>query len=415
MGGRASRVANKKGERERGRTLNQKVSSRRYDLDWLRVLAVAGVFFYHCGRFFNADDWNIKNATTSPLVEGVLNLFELWGMPLLFLISGASIYLALRPGRARHFLLDRGRRLLVPLALGILVLAPPQVYLDRLTHGEFQGSLLQFLPSYYGDWHRFYGNFDWAGVHLWYLEYLFIFTATLLPLFAALKSPAGRRMMAAVGTFSSRPGAILTWSLPIAAVLGLIDPLGLLRPSPPEHLLRLFIYPIFVVYGFLIIADERVQAAIARRGQRRLSLALALALSLVGPSFMGMLMDHPGPVSYWAGMIAASLLIWSWLLAILGYGLTYLNVNHRVLPYANEAVLPFYILHQPLILLAGYWIIPLPLPIWCMYAIIAVVALGMVLGLYEFGIRRVNAMRRVFGMKARESELPVARAAIRAA
>jgi len=395
--------------------MNQKVSSRRYDLDWLRVLAIAGVFFYHSGRFFNAADWNIKNATMSPVLDTLLSVFELFGMQLVFLISGASIYLALRPGRAGHFLLDRGRRLLVPLALGILVLAPPQVYLDRLTHGEFQGSLFQFLPYYYRDWHTFFGNFDWVGVHLWYLEYLFVFTAALLPLFVALKSRAGRRVMDAVGAFSSRPGTILTWCLPFALILGLTDPLGVLRPGPPEYLARLFVYPIFVLFGFLIFADEWVQAAIARRSQRRLSLGMAVVLTLGATSVMEYVADHPSPAVYWGGMILAALLMWSWLLAILGYGLRYLNVNHRVLPYANEAVLPFYILHQPLILLVGYFIIPLPLPILVKYVAIAVVALGLTLGLYEFGIRRVNVMRRIFGMRARAKEPAATRMAAPAA
>ena len=395
--------------------MNQKRISRRYDVDWLRVLAFAGVFLYHCARFFNADDWNIKNATLSPVAEGLLNVFELWGMPLLFLISGASIYFALRPGQAGHFLFDRARRLLVPLALGILVLAPPQVYLDRLTHGEFQGNLIQFLPYYYRDWHLFRGNFDWVGVHLWYLEYLFVFTAALLPLFVALKSPAGRRVLDAVSSFSSRPGAILAWSLPFALVLGLLDPLSVFGPSLPEYLMRLFMYPLFVLFGYLIVADEHVQAAIAGRGQRRLSLALAVALSVAGPSIIENVTAHPSPISYWGGMIGAGLLIWCWLLAILGYGFRYLNVNHRVLAYANEAVLPFYILHQPVILLVGYFVIPLSLPILVKYLVIVPLALGFTLGLYEFAIRRVNVVRHIFGMKARPREVLAARAPARTA
>lgn len=395
--------------------MNQKTSSRRYDLDWLRVLAFAGVFFYHCARFFNADDWNIKNATLSPLAEALLNVFELWGMPLLFLISGASVYLALRPGRAGSFLLDRARRLLVPVALGILVLAPPQVYLDRLTHGEFQGNLFQFLPYYYRDWHTLYGNFDWVGVHLWFLVYLFLFTAALLPLFVALKSPAGRRVLAAIGSFSSRPGVILAWSLPFVLVLGLLDPLSVFRSSLSEYLLRLFMYPLFVLFGYLIMADERVQAAIAARGQRRLSLVLAVALTLAAPTLVETVTAHPSPVSYWATIAGAGLLIWCWILAILGYGFRYLNVNRRVLSYANEAVLPFYILHQPVILLVGYFIVPLALPILVKYLLILPLSLGITLGLYEFAIRRVSVMRRVFGMKPLARGLPARREVARAA
>ncbi|MGE5124468.1 MAG: acyltransferase family protein, partial [Acidobacteriaceae bacterium] len=141
---------------------------RRYDLDWLRVMAFSGVFFYHCARFFNSSDWTIKNSTTSPVIDILTNIFELWGMALIFAISGASIFYALHPHGAVRFLRLRALRLLVPLAVGILVLAPPQMYLDRLTHGKFSGTFIQFLPHYFES-----ANFAWTGVHLWYLEYLF--------------------------------------------------------------------------------------------------------------------------------------------------------------------------------------------------------------------------------------------------
>ena len=149
--------------KKRGLPLEKKLVQRRYDLDWLRVLAFAGVFLYHCSRFFAAGDWNIKNATTSPLVETLKGIFDLWGMPLIFVISGASIFFALRPSGVKQFLLNRVWRLLVPLPFGILVLAPPQIYLDRLTHGEFQGSFLEFLPLYFRDWNIWGGNFAWSG------------------------------------------------------------------------------------------------------------------------------------------------------------------------------------------------------------------------------------------------------------
>lgn len=90
-------------------------------------------------------------------------------------------------------------------------------------------------------------------------------------------------------------------------------------------------------------------------------------------------------------------------MAILGYGMRYLNFNRPVLAYANEAVLPFYILHQPVILLIGYLVIPLALPIAVKYVIIAPLAFGIVLALCEYGVRRWNPVRRVFGLKARQA------------
>ena len=381
-----------------------KAAQRRYDLDWLRVLAFTAVFFYHCSRFFDEDYWHIKNSTTSPLVDTLKGIFDLWGMPLIFVISGASIFLALRPGGATRFLRDRVWRLLVPLPLGILVLAPPQVYLERLTHGEFQGNFLQFLPLYFQDWHVWGGNFAWSGVHLWYLENLFLYTLLLLPLFAVLKSQSGRRFTESLGRLSARPGAIFLWALPIALLLILVDPSGLTRPTLSEDLTLLLMFWPFLIYGFLVFSDGQIQQAIIRH--RRIALALALALTLAAGIVTDAMGEHPTYLVFALVMVLASLLIWSSILAVLGYGMRYWTANHRLLAYANEAVLPFYILHQPVILIVGYFIIPLALPILAKYLIIAPLALSITLGLYEFGVRRVNPVRRVFGLKPRQPASP---------
>lgn len=100
-------------------------------------------------------------------------------------------------------------------------------------------------------------------------------------------------------------------------------------------------------------------------------------------------------------MTLVVLLAWCYILAILGFGMHYLTANHRLLVQANEAVLPFYNLHQPIILLIGYFVVALALPIPIKYLIITLLAFGATLGLYEYGIRRWNPVRRVFGLKPR--------------
>lgn len=377
--------------------MEPKPVQRRYDLDWLRVLAFAAVFFYHCGRFFNSSGWHIKNAETSLVADILTGIFDLWGMPLLFAISGASIFFALRPGGAGRFLRERVTRLLVPLVFGILVLAPPQIYLERLTHGEFQGNFFQFLPRFFD------GDFAWTGVHLWYLEYLFLFTLVLTPLFIWLKQPSGQRVLAGLSRFTARPAAIYLWAIPLALIVILTDPFGLRGEGLPESLLRLVVYPLPLVYGFLIFADEGIQQTIIR--QRRLALILALAFTPLPPIVTLALTEwgwKPGLAGFVLVMALAMLLAWWYILAVLGYGMRYLTASRARLAYANEAVLPFYILHQPVILLIGYFVIPLALPIAVKYLIIAPLAFGITLGLYEYGVRRWNPVRRIFGLKARK-------------
>jgi glucan biosynthesis protein C len=383
--------------------LQEKV--RLYYLDWLRVLAFTAVFFYHCGRFFNESDWHVKNSSTSTFADTLMTFFELWGMPLLFLISGASIYLALRPRGTIRFLRERVLRLLVPLIFGILILSPPQKYLERLNHGQFQGSFLEYLPLYFRDWNLWAGEFDWVGVHLWYLAYLFLFTLILLPLFAALKTTTGQRLTGFLAHISTRRGVIFLWVLPGIVLILLSDPFGIMGSAPPESVSRLF-FAIFVIYGFLIFSDPRIRQAIIQ--QRRIALILAVILIVAFPMINDLLENDPNIMSLILGVTLAGLLLWTCLLAVLGYGMHYLTANHRLLAYANEAVLPIYILHQPVILFIGFFVILLPLSILGKYLIIAPLAFVLTLGIYEFGIRRVNPARRFFGLKPRPRMAPAA-------
>jgi peptidoglycan/LPS O-acetylase OafA/YrhL len=376
-----------------------KATQRRYDLDWLRVLAFSGVFLYHCSRFFNSNDWEMKNAETSTVVDVFTGIFDLWGMPLLFVISGASIFLALRPGGALRFLRDRVLRLLVPLAIGIVVLAPPQLYLEALTKGQFQGSFLQYLAVY------FHGHIVWSGVHLWYLKSLFVITVLLLPVFVWLKRPSGQAVLAGLSRFSLRPGVIFLWALPFAASLVVLDPYGILRPAPSEEFLRITVYILFPLYGYLVFAERGIQQAIV--GQRRVALIVALALTPIAaltPAAVeqsGWQLTFPSLVMM---MSVGGLLIWSYVVALLGYSMRYLTTNRPLLAYANQAVLPFYILHHPVILFIGYFVIPLALPIAVKYLFITALAFGITLGLYEYGVRRVNLLRWLFGLKPRKNE-----------
>lgn len=380
--------------------METKFVQRRYDLDWLRVLAFSGVFFYHCSRFFNSSNWTIKNADTSPVIDIFTGVFELWGMPLIFAISGASIYFALRPGEAGRFLRERVLRLLLPLAVGILVLAPLQIYLDRLTHGKFNGTFFEFIPHFFQS-----TNFAWSGVHLWYLEYLFVFTLVLLPLFIWLKRPSGERVLRFLSRLSQRKGCIFLWAIPMALLSVVVDPFGVMKPQLSEALLRLLMYPLPLIYGFLIFADNGIQQTIIRH--RRAALILAIGLTTISlPVSMG--------ITEWGWkfslptfvlmMAACNLLIWCYLLTVFGYGMRYLTNNHLLLSYGNEAVLPFYILHQPVILMLGYFIIPLPLSILAKYALITPMAFSITIGLYEFAVRRSNLLRRAFGLKLRKPE-----------
>jgi fucose 4-O-acetylase-like acetyltransferase len=162
---------------------NHKVmtSPRRWDIDWLRVLATLAVFLFHCARFFDNEGWHVKNNQLDFGMSIFVAIVSQWLMPLYFILSGASAYYALKTRRSGVYVWERFTRLLVPLIFGILVLIPPQVYIESVsgqseTAPPFAGSFIEFYPHYFDGFYAFGGYFAWMGLHLWYLEVLFIFS-----------------------------------------------------------------------------------------------------------------------------------------------------------------------------------------------------------------------------------------------
>jgi glucan biosynthesis protein C len=365
---------------------------RLHYLDWVRVFAILMVFVYHSSRFFNLETWHIKNPTTYAWVE-VWNRFAAnWMMPLILVISGASLFFAVGKGEgglkgAAEFLKDKVLRLLVPWLVGTLTHTSLQVYLERRVQGQFSGSYLQFLPHYFA------GMYE--DMHLWYLQVLFVFSIILYPLLRWLRG-RGRSVLARFGDLVARPGAVYALALPTVLLLVLVD-----RSSPvmkEEAGWPLVIYLWLALSGFAIVSHERVQASI----QRLRWLSLAMAVVLVG-SFISLwgLGDGPpfGSARYALAFGLRGLSSWCWILAILGFGIRHLRSSTPFVRYANEAVLPFYILHQTVLLGMGYLVVQWAIPSLLRWAIILLASFAIIMALYELLVRRFNVMRILFGMK----------------
>ncbi len=380
--------------------MNAKNKQRRFDIDWLRVLLILTVFFYHTGRFFNGDDWHVNASRQSLVLTHMINFLNPIMMPAIFILSAAAIVFTLGSRGIGRFAWDKAKRLLIPLVFGIFVLSPSMVYQERLTHGEFSGSFWQFLPHYFDGMYAFGGNFAWMGLHLWYLEVLFIFTFLCLPLFLFLKSKWGAALVRGLAWFFEKPGAIYLITIPVGLSVTFFEDVGPLGMRDMGGNM-LTTYLTCFILGFLIFSDERFQRAIIR--QRYISLAAGLLLTypyLYGKYTNAFFFNTDSRL--WN--MAEPFMAWGWILAILGFGMKYLTFGNRFLTYANEAVLPFYMLHQPVILIVGYFIIRLHLPIAVQYATIAVLSFAIIMAIYEYLVRRSNLLRVPFGMKPLKKE-----------
>lgn len=388
--------------------MEQKASTRLYYLDWLRVLAILGVFVYHTSRLFNVEDWNVKNPTWYPWVE-VWNGFAMtWMVPLLFLVSGASLFYATGKGQggirgAGRFVKDKALRLLVPVVVCALTHASLQAYLWRLTHGEFGGSYFQYLPSYYPN------DLDWEGAHLWYLWVLFLFSVLLYPLMRWLRG-RDQGVLSKLGDLLALPGAVYALALPSILLATLLD----YEHTPRNAGWAFPVYLWLTFAGFLIASDDRLQASSQRL--RWLSLPLGLGVTGLFLALLQILVVGRGMVPaygswlYVLGWGIRALGSWCCVLAILGLGRKHLNFSTPFLRYANEAVLPFYILHQTVILGVGYFVVQWAIPDMLKWVIVVPVSFALIMVLYEFLVRRLNVLRILFGMKPKV-EQPAARPA----
>jgi len=375
-------------------------SNRRYELDWLRVLAILIVLLYHSSRFFNLGDWHVKNVNTYVWVE-IWNIFATrWLMPLFFIISGASLSYAIGKSRGwSRFYVDKFLRLMIAVLVASITHSALQVYLERLTHGQFSGSFFSFLPEYFNGVYLgigMPGNFAYHGMHLWYLFFLFIYSLICYPLFIWLKG-TGREILNRVTKLFAIPGLMYLW-FPI--------PLLIIKTLIPQEVLNAgtggwgFLYYIwFLIAGFMIVSSERLQQLI--KNQRWISLLLGMVLStlylyqLFSPSrevFQAWISD-------WIYTLLSFFSAWSWLFAILGFGMRFLSLDRPFLRYANEGVLPFFILHQTVLLGIGYFIMTWEIHDFLKWTIVFTSSFIVIIALYTLLIRKLDLLRFLFGMK----------------
>ncbi|RJP19751.1 MAG: acyltransferase [Candidatus Abyssobacteria bacterium SURF_5] len=383
-------------------------SQRRHDIDWLRILAVLLLFFFHTARIFDTDDFYVKNTAVSEGFTVFINFIYLWHMPLFFFLSGVGTWFALRSRGGRGYASERFKRLFIPLLFGACFIVPPQVYYMRLsgqTYNHppldvFEDSYLQFFPTFFNGIAPS-GNWEWG--HLWFLAYLFTFSLVALPLFRSIEKTYGRGLVEKLASVAEKRGGIFLFGLPLMAGE------ALLRANWPgmQNLYNdwsnFLFFILFFIYGYLLCSDERFWQAVERDG--KLALLLAAAIFSIYPLrlALGHLPSRGYNPDYMSLMALRGLDAWLWVVAVLSFGRRYLGFTNRILTYANEAALPVYILHQTVIVMVGYYVVRWQTGMMSGYFIITMLSLVVTLLACDLLVRRINVVRFLFGMRAKRS------------
>jgi len=382
--------------------------NRRHDIDALRALAFGLVILYHVGMYYVAGwDWHLKSPHAAEWLQWPMRALNLWRMDLVFLVSGLALGLLQRGHSRRALLSQRSWRLLLPLAFGMAVVVPFQPYAQGVAKGLIEPGFAAFLLRYYtgGPWPA--AAFDGAHVgvtwnHLWFLPYLWVYTAVLLVMMPLLQSAAGQRWRA---RFTALRGAAL-WLLPVLPLA--LYSLLLWRHFPPTHDLvgdawLHAVYFTLFLYGWWIGLDAGFWAEAARLRWKSLGWALLLlALHFTLREFIG-------PKDPWQQRLlvrlAGDFYLWAAIVAVLGWAHHRLNRPWPWLGWANESVYPWYVLHQTAIIVLVVWLAPLRLGPVLEPLLLVAGTVALCWGLTTV-IRRSGWLRPLFGLKPRPLRCP---------
>jgi peptidoglycan/LPS O-acetylase OafA/YrhL len=399
---------------------NVKKSGRLYYLDWLRVLLIFGVFLHHVLKPFDPlMVWHINNAERSDAIMAIQLTINPWGIPLFFLVAGAGSWFALRRRSNPQYVSERVNRLLIPFIVGSILLTPLQEYLDALHHGIFQGSFLSFIPEMLADLSS--GNlltpliFNRWGSHLWFLGFLFSFSLLALPIFRWFQRDAGGSLIAWLGRLVEKRGGIILFVIPLALARVLVQPFA---PVDEHGWLDFTYFFLFFLLGHIIYADGRFVTAVRRdrwllfaSGLAGMVVYFALTVLYGEDVVLGWGMTFVFPGSIIANLIFA-LMSWGWALFVLALAMKYLNFSNKWLVYGSDTIMPFYLLHQPVIVGVAYFVVQWDAGILLKLLVVGISSLFITLGLVELLIRPFKPMRRLFGMKPRRGKEEKAKTAV---
>jgi peptidoglycan/LPS O-acetylase OafA/YrhL len=370
--------------------MNTAINTRRYDIDWLRIIAVLLLFPYHVARIFNLDEeFYVKSATLSKGLSYFVEYLGPWHMPLLFFLAGASTWFALTHRSGGGYAGERVKRLLVPFIFGLVVLIPPQSYLGMAWHGGEPGAFFTWLPTFFhlaeNDLDGYFAGGMTFG-HLWFIIHLFIYSLMLLPIVLFLKKGFGRKIVALLARAAGKPAVILALGLLTLPCL-FIPQLG---GGNPILLGGMFLL------GYMLVMDGRFEQAVDKHRLAALILGPGACLGVAYLDVNNVAITGVAGDLY---EIYVNVLVpWFFIIAALGYGRRVLNRGGAALKYAAPASYPVYLLHQTVIIAVGFGILKAGLGVPLSFVVIMLGSFAVCLSCYEI-VRRVNVLRVLFGMK----------------
>lgn len=371
---------------------------RRVDLDWVRIGAFGLLILYHVGMFYVPWNWHIKSAHPVTALEPLMLALNPWRLALLFLVSGVATRFMLRKTEPGALLRSRSLRLLIPLIFGMLVIVPPQAYIQIVEALGYPDGFVDFyLKHYFALGTQFCPKPciilpTWN--HLWFVAYLWVYTMALGLVVLAIPGLVGRieRWLA--------PLLSGVWLLIVPSLLFGVFRLTLLPNFPSTHALfgDWYNHALFAgvfLLGFFLAHTASFWDAIERR--RWIALVLAVAFYALWLSLRS-LRDGGMPTGIFTG-IAYGFYQWLCIVAVLGFARRWLNRDSAARRYLTDAIFPYYIVHQTAIIVIAHALRGSGVSAGVEAAIVIGGTAATCVATFEL-VRRLSWLRPLFGLKS---------------
>jgi peptidoglycan/LPS O-acetylase OafA/YrhL len=399
-----------------------RTAKRRSDVDLIRAFLVLGLIFFHTANIFGPVPYEVNNNEVSIVLVVLVGFFSQWGMPLLFFLAGFTAGYSLNTRTPGQYVTERLKRLFIPFIFGIFVVVPPMRYYSLLAGPDYHESYWRFYTKFFQVEFRFsfprfirpdpeVGLFETG--HLWFLYYLFVFSLLALPLFMWLRRERGRILVSRLADFSKRRGRILILAIPVVLIqifVSLGETVGWNRYS----------FLAFLIYGYIFASEPRLEVAARENAMLALVTGSLAILAFMWVAAVAWQEGIDPSVGYsWQSVLwrlFKGLSSWFWVVAIWGMAQRYRErrvfqeralafeagkggIAAKLLKYANEAVLPFYIVHQTAIVIIGFYVVKWDAGITLKYLTISLASAAATVLVYEVFVKPTNVTRLLFGMR----------------
>ena len=344
------------------------MKNRLYFIDSIRVLAFLLLILFHSALPFVNYNWEVKNEEKSDLLLSIVLWFHQWRLPLLFFISGVGIYFSLKTRSILKFIIERFRRLFIPLVFAMLFTIPVQVYVEYLQKGRVTGSYFEFYPSVWDFVPYPAGSLTWS--HMWFVVYLLSFILVLIPLFSVLKVPIIEKYKDQFSTLLS--SKYLLFLVFLIQYYNYYE-FYLAYPEQGSLVEDWFVFNSSITYlilGYLFASSSQFWDNCERYRKTTLAIAGITSALLFIQYYLPNALPKKEGIDAQIYFFLDALQIWSIILTIIGFAKKHLNSSSNILNYLNQAVFPFFIIHQTIIVAIGYWIVQLKVSVLTKYLLV---------------------------------------------